>query len=240
MKAILLAAGLGTRLRPLTDNLPKCMVPVAGKPVLERNVAWLRDQGIVDIVVNLHYFAASVTDYFGDGADFGVRIAYSHEAELMGTAGAVWTARQFFDDEERFLVVYADNLIRCDIARLHAQHLSQQAALTMALFWREDVSASGVVNLAEDERIVFFQEKPAPGTASSHWVNAGFLLCEAGVLDLIPAGRYSDFGHDVLPAMLSSGTPMYGYRMGEDESLHWIDTLADLARTNAQMEESER
>ena len=78
------------------------MVPVAGKPVLERNVAWLRNQGIVDIIVNLHYFAASVTDYFGDGADFGVRIAYSHEAELMGTAGAVWAARQFFDDEEAF------------------------------------------------------------------------------------------------------------------------------------------
>lgn len=240
MKAMLLAAGLGTRLRPLTDNLPKCMVPVAGTPVLEHNIRWLRSQGVVDLVVNLHYFPEAVTDYCGAGGRFGVQIQYSHEDELLGTAGALGAARRYFEGEERFLVVYADNLIQCKLARLRRFHQQRRAALSMALFWRADVSASGVVNLAEDERVVFFQEKPPPGAVSSHWVNAGLLLCEADVLNLIPAERYSDFGHDLLPAMLSSGMPMYGYRMGKDEALYWIDTLADWERTNRQMEESKR
>jgi len=216
------------------------MVPVAGRPVLEHNICWLRSQGVVDLVVNLHSHPQAVSEYFGDGSRFGVRIQYSYEPELLGTAGAVRAARHFFAGEERFLVVYADNLMRCDLTRLLQFHLRRQAALTMALFWRADVSASGVVNLAKDERIVFFQEKPRPEDVNSHWVNAGLLLCAAGVVDFIPAEGYSDFGHDVLPSMLSSGAPMYGYRMGEGESLYWIDTLADLERTNAQLKESER
>ena len=238
MKAMLLAAGLGTRLRPLTNNLPKCMLPVAGKPVLARNIEWLRDQGVVDIVVNLHYFPEAVTNYFGDGGDFGVRITYSHETELMGTAGAVWAARRFFAAEDRFLVLYADNLIRCDLARLYAQHLLHRAALTMALYWREDVSASGVVDLDSQGRIIGFKEKPRPGETESHLINAGLFLCRQRVVDWIPAGYSSDFGHNVLPAMLSAQERLWGHVMNASESLHWIDTLADLSRTNRHFEEN--
>ena len=96
MKAMLLAAGFGTRLGRLTDQCPKCMVPVAGKPVLQRNIEWLRSQGVVDLVVNLHHYPEVVTDYFGDGSAFGVRLSYSYEPELLGTAGALWGARRFF------------------------------------------------------------------------------------------------------------------------------------------------
>ena len=236
MKAMLLAAGLGTRLRPLTDAMPKCMVPVAGKPILRRTIEWLRDQGVTDLTVNLHAYPDAVTGYFGDGGACGVRLRYSPERELLGTAGAVGAVAPWLG-EEPFLVVYADNLIRCDLARLTALHRRHAAALTLALFWRDDVSASGVVALDERDLVTAFKEKPRPGEELSHWVNAGLFLCEPRVLRFIPARGASDFGHDVLPAMLAAGERLAGYRMGPDESLRWIDTPADLAATETALRE---
>jgi mannose-1-phosphate guanylyltransferase len=233
---MLLAAGFGTRLKPLTDRCPKCMVPVAGKPLLQRNIEWLRSQGVVDLVVNLHLFPELVTDYFGDGSAFGVNIEYSQEAQLRGTAGAVWEARRFLASE-RFWVIYADNLFDCSLARIERLHLAHGATLTMGLFWREEVSASGVVKLDDDGWITGFKEKPAAHEVLSHWVNAGIFLCEAKVHQFIPPGRASDFGYDILPAMLSAGEPMYGYTLGPGETLNWIDTPEDLARTIAALQE---
>jgi mannose-1-phosphate guanylyltransferase len=238
MKAILLAAGLGTRLRPLTDHLPKCMVPVAGKPILQHNIEWLRSQGITELVVNLHYHADEVTSALGDGSSLGVRIHYSREPEIMGTAGAVWAARRFLSMEP-FLVLYADNFIACRFDRFCASHSRHGATLTMALFHREDVSASGVVGLAESGRIFAFKEKPAPGEVLSHWVNAGLFLCEPHVLDFIPQDRFSDFGHEVLPSMLAAGELLFGYPLGPGETLYWIDTPDDLARTEQVLREKD-
>lgn len=235
MKAMLLAAGLGTRLAPLTDHLPKCMVPVAGKPVLQHNIEWLRSQGVTDLVVNLHRYPEMVTDYFGDGRQFGVRLNYSPEAEMLGTAGALWGARRFLNSE-RFWVIYADNLINCSLKRMESLHLAKRATLTMALFWREDVSASGVAQLDSDGRIRAFKEKPAAHEVVSHWVNAGLYLCEAKVFQFIPTGRASDFGNDILPVMLSAGQPLYGYTLGFGEILYWIDTPEDLTRTGAALQ----
>ena len=232
MKAMLLAAGLGSRLKPLTDHCPKCMLPVAGKPVLQRNIEWLRSQGIVDLVINLHHYPEAVTGYFGDGSAFGVRINYSYEPELLGTAGAVGAARRFLASE-RFWVIYADNLVHCSLERMESLHLVKGATLTIGLFWREEVSASGVVRIDEQGRITGFKEKPAPREALSHWVNAGIFLCEARVQQFIPAGQACDFGYDILPAMLAAGEPLYGYTLGPGETLHWIDTPEDLARTEA-------
>ena len=231
MKAMLLAAGLGIRLRPLTDHLPKCMIPVGGKPVLQRNVEWLRDQGVTELVINLFFRPQAVTDHFGDGSSFRVRIHYSPEPEMMGTAGAVWMARHHFRGE-RFWVLYADNLLHCNLASLQRQHEISRASLTMALFWREDVSASGVADLDETRRIIAFKEKPQTAE-TSHWVNAGLYLCEPEVLEVIPPGKPGDFGHDVLPALLAAGKPLYGYTMGPGESLYWIDTPDDLVSTEA-------
>lgn len=235
MKAMLLAAGFGNRLKPLTDQCPKCMVPVAGKPVLQRSIEWLRSQGVVDLVVNLHLYPELVTDYFGDGSAFGVRLAYSFEPDLLGTAGALWGARRFFG-AERFWVVYADNLLNCSLERMESLHLARRATLTMGLFWREDVSASGVVGLDDDGRITGFKEKPVAHETLSNWVNAGIYLCEARVHQFIPPGRPCDFGYDILPVMLSKGEPMYGYTLGPGETLHWIDTQEDLARTAAALQ----
>jgi NDP-sugar pyrophosphorylase family protein len=230
MRAMLLAAGFGTRLRPLTDNLPKCMVPVAGKPVLQRNIEWLRANGVVDLVINLHCHPESVTDYFADGSAFDVNIEYSYEPEPLGTSGGVWAARRFFR-QERFWVTYADNLFTCDLSKILEQHLAKSATLTMALYARDEVRASGIVGLDEQARITRFKEKPAPHEIFSHWVNAGLLLCEPRILSFIPPGVNSDFGHEVLPLILSSGEPLYGYTMGPEEELFWIDTPEDLART---------
>jgi mannose-1-phosphate guanylyltransferase len=231
MKALLLAAGVGTRLRPLTDQLPKCMVPVAGKPVLQWNIEFLRSQGVVDLVVNLHHYPKTVTGYFGDGKTFGVRLSYSYEPRMLGTAGALWAARRFFA-AERFWLVYADNLINCSFERMERLHRTRGATLTMGLFWREDVSASGVAEFDGDGRITKFKEKPIDAEAGSHWVNAGIFLCEPRLLQFIPPGQACDFGHDVIPMMLSLGESLYGYTLGTGETLHWIDTPEDLKRTN--------
>lgn len=232
LKALLLAAGPGTRLRPLTDRLPKCMVPVAGKPVLQWNIEWLRSQRVTELVVNLNHHPEAITGYFGDGGDFGVNLEYSYEPELLGTAGALWGARRFLS-VPRFWVLYADNLVNCSLARMESLHLAQVATLTMGLFWREEVSASGVVGLDLHGRINEFKEKPAAHEVLSHWVNAGIFLCEARVHKFIPPHQASDFGHDILPAMLSAGEPLYGYTLGSEENLHWIDTPDDLARTDS-------
>jgi NDP-sugar pyrophosphorylase family protein len=232
MKAMLLAAGLGSRLKPFTDRCTKCMMPVAGKPVLQRNIEWLRSNGIVDLVVNLHHYPEAVTSYFGDGSAFGVHINYSYEPELLGTAGAVWAARRFLESE-RFWVIYADNLIHCSLERMESLHLVNGATLTMGLFWREEVSASGVVKIDGHGQITGVKEKPAPSEVLSHWVNAGIFLCEARVHQFIPSRQACDFGYDILPAMLYAGEPLYGYTLGPGETLHWIDTPEDLARTEA-------
>lgn len=207
------------------------MVPVAGKPVLQRNIEWLRSFGIDDLIINLHYYPESVTGYLGDGSKLGVKVSYSYEPELMGTAGAVGVVRNLLGSEP-FLVVYADNLYQLSLDRLYNLHTQSKAALTMATFWREDVSASGVVELSEAGRVLAFKEKPEPDEVRSHWVNAGLYVCTPRVIDFIPDKQYCDFGYNVLPAMLAAGESLYGYNMATDESLSWIDTPNDLARTN--------
>lgn len=233
-KAMVLAAGKGTRLRPLTDNVPKCMVPVAGKPVLEYNIEWLRRFDVTDLVVNLHYMPDAVRTYFGDGSARGVSITYSPEEKLLGTAGAVKKAAGFFD--ESFFVWYGDNLSNVDLAELYRFHRENQAQFTMALFYREDPTASGIVGLDDNGRVVRFLEKPRPEQVFSHWVSAGVFVLEPAVLEYIPAGQEADFGHDILPAMMQAGEPIYGYRLSDDEGLWWIDTPADLQHVQMELE----
>lgn len=234
MKAMLLAAGLGTRLYPLTAQRPKCMVRVAGKPVLQWNIEWLRSQGCLDLIVNLHHCPEAVSQYFGDGNAYGVRLVYSYEPELMGTAGALWAARRFLSTEQ-FWVIYADNLLNCSLERMERRHGARDATLTMGLFWREDVGTSGMVEVDGQGRITRFTEKPAADEVVSHWVNAGLFLCQRAIMQYIPPNQTCDFGHDILPAMLSAGAPMYGHTLDLGESLYWIDTPADLVRTEAML-----
>jgi len=225
---MLLAAGLGTRLHPLTDTISKCMIPIAGKPLLEHNVGALRSYGVTDLVINLHHLPQTVMSHFGDGSGLGVRINYSVEPELLGTAGAVKKVEQFFDGP--FFVWYGDNLSTCRLDRLWQFHQSKHAVATIALHYREDPTRSGIVGLDENDRVTRFLEKPRPDQVFSHWVNAGILALEREVLEVIPKEGVTDFGRDIFPALLERDSAIFGYRMAEDESLWWIDTAEDLAR----------
>jgi NDP-sugar pyrophosphorylase family protein len=228
MKAILLAAGQGSRLRPYTERIPKPMIPVDGKPILQYNVEMLARAGIRDIAINLHHCPEAVTNHFGDGSRFGVSLTYFNEPTLMGTAGAIKSIEDFF--QGAFVVVYGDNLLKCDLGRLMAFHETHRGAATIALHYREDAWHCGVVSLDRDDVITQFVEKPKPSEIQSHWVSAGVLIVEPVVLATIPQGVFSDLGKDTLPGLLRQGKKLYGYRLAPSEGPWWIDTPADLER----------
>ena len=212
-RAMVLAAGLGSRLRPLTDAVPKPMLPVRGKPLLEHHVEALAAAGVREIVINLHHLPAVIVDHFGDGQRWGVRITYSHEPELLGTAGAVKRVAHLFP--EPFFVLYGDNYLRCDLVALAGLHERAGAVASLALFGLPDVSRSGVAEVAPDGRILRFVEKPRPGETESRLVNAGAYVLSPEALDWVPAGGPADFGRDVFPAMVAGGARLYGFVMPE-------------------------
>ena len=199
------------------------MVPIAGRPLLEHTVVWLRDHGFTDLVLTLHHKPEAIRDHFGDGSRFGVRIQYSLEAELLGTSGALLPVRSFLSDET-FLVMYGDNLTNCDLARPLRLHRENDALVTVSVFYREDVTKSGMVCIEPDGRITAFREKPSAEEVTSHYVSAGIVFCEPRIFDYIPAG-FSDFGRDVFPALLAHGEPLYADCM--PEKVRWADTLDD-------------
>jgi len=213
MKAVLLAAGKGTRLRPLTDEIPKVMVPIAGKPILEHHVEHLAGTGIREIFINLHHLPERITSYFGDGRKWGVRIRYSFEPEILGTAGAV----KKLETELRgapFLVVYGDNFSEFDFVDFISWSEKAGGLGTVAVFEKKDVAGSGVVDIGSGDRIERFFEKPASNEALSHWVNAGIYRFSEDILDDIPPG-YSDFGHDIFPEAIKRGRKLFAYRSTE-------------------------
>jgi len=226
MKALLLAAGAGQRLGNITDQTPKPMLEVSGSPILEHNIRLLAHYGIQDLVVNLHHLPETISDYFGDGKNWGVNIQYSYEPELLGTAGAAKKFENYFDDT--FMVFYGDNLTTCSLDKLQITHGEKGGAGVIALFHREDTQNSGIAQIDSDHRIHKFVEKPSPDQEFSKWVNAGILIFEPVILDLVPEGVSSDFSRDIIPAALKKGMPIYGYTMTED--LWWVDTPADLKR----------
>jgi NDP-sugar pyrophosphorylase family protein len=227
VRAFILAAGSGERLRPMTDAKPKPMIEIAGRPILEHNVLLCAHYGVRNIFINTHHRSESIVRHFGDGARFGVTIEYSHEPELLGTAGALVPMRDRLT--ETFFVAYGDNLTNCSLDRLLTQHHSSGAMATIALFYREDASASGVVEIDDRDRVTRFIEKPPASEIRSPWVSAGIIVCEPAILASIPEREPSDFGRDIFPALLERGETIGGYRMSE--SLFWIDTMADLERT---------
>ena len=196
-KALILAAGKGSRLGGLTEYFPKPMLRVHDRPALETHVQRLAAAGVREIWINLHHAPQRIRDHFGG------RVRYSDEVALLGTAGALRNlAAQFRDGP--FFVVYGDNYIDFEYGAMVGR-----GVVTMLLHHRDYVAESGVVELGADNRILRFQEKPAPGTEISHWVNAGVYLCQPAVLDYIPPGE-SDFARDVFPRMLDAGCALYG------------------------------
>ncbi len=234
MKAFILAAGLGTRLRSLGLDLPKVMVPVGGKPLLEHHLALFKRQGIDEIILNLHYLPEKITDYFGDGSAFGVKITYSREPELLGTAGAVKKMeRELLDGT--FLVFYGDNLVRVDFAPLIEFHRRRRALATVALFASPEPWTGGVVETDASGRVIRFVEKPDPKQVSTNLINAGIYVVEPPVLDMIPTGTLYDFGKDVFPQMLAANQPLYA--MKPDAYIWDIGTPERLAKAQHDFEQ---
>lgn len=216
MKAMLLAAGVGSRLDPLTRRVPKPMVPVMNRPVMEHIVELLVRHGLTDIMVNLHYMADVIESYFGDGSRWGARITYSREDQLWGDAGSVGRVRDFWDDT--FLVIGADDVTDMDLSSLMAYHKDRRADATIALYPVEDASEYGVA-VVEAGRIVGFQEKPSPSQAKSRMANTGVYVFEPRVLDMIPEGKVYGLGRDLLPALLDAGRPFFGW----EADGYWCD-----------------
>ena len=209
MKAVIMAGGEGTRLRPQTSNLPKPMLPLVGRPMMEHIVSLLRRHGITDIVVTVAFLPNAIRSYFGDGSELGVRMAYATEESPLGTAGSVRNAREQLT--ERFLVISGDVLTDIDLTSVIAFHEKNQALATIALCAVENPLEFGIVITREDGTIERFLEKPGWGQVFSDTINTGIYVLETEIFDLIPEGRSVDFSGEVFPAALEAGDPLYGY-----------------------------
>ncbi len=208
MKAMILAAGEGTRLRPLTEHCPKPMLPVGGRPLLEHLLKLLCSHGVREVAINLHYRPEAVTSHFGDGSGLGVKIAYSLEKHLLGTAGALRRMASFLDDT--FIVLCGDLLTDTDLTSLVEYHRWRGAVATTALHRVEEPGRAGLVDAAPDGRIFRFEEKPPRSRRFTNLASAGIYVFEPSVLAEIPEGPPSDLGHDLFPCLINKGLPVYG------------------------------
>lgn len=217
MKAMILAAGVGSRLDPLTRNLPKPMVPIVNKPVMEHIVELLARNGFSQIMVNLYYHGDQIEGYFGDGSRWGVNIQYSHEDRLWGDAGSVKRCEEFFDDT--FIVIGGDDLADIDLNRLVKQHKEHKALCTIALSLVDDPAEYGIVLINERGKITRFLEKPKGEVIFSNMANTGVYVFEPEIFEMIPRGMAYGFGNNVFPRLLEQKRRFYGYLT----SSYWRD-----------------
>jgi len=211
MKAVVMAGGEGTRLRPLTSNQPKPMVPVVGKPCMEHILELLREHGMSDVIVTVAFLPQAIRSYFGQGESLGMQIGYSVEESPLGTAGSVRLAARQLD--ETFLVISGDALCDVDLSKLVAFHKEKGAAVTIGLKSVDNPLEFGIVVTDEDGRIERFLEKPSWGQVFSDTINTGIYVLEPEVLKHVPTDRSYDFSKELFPYLLEMGRPMYGYIM---------------------------
>jgi mannose-1-phosphate guanylyltransferase len=221
MRAMVLAAGLGTRLRPLTNEITKPMVPVLDRPVMEHIVDLLARHGFEQVIANLHHFPDMIRDYFGG------RIAYSFEPELLGTAGGVRGCADFFGDEP-FLVISGDALTDVDLGAFAARHRASGGIATLAVKQVPDTRELGVVLRDRAGRVTGFQEKPPPEEALSDLGNCGMYVFEPAIFDYFPDSPFVDWAQDVFPALLAHDVPFHIHEVRE----YWNDigSLSELRR----------
>ena len=210
MKAVVMAGGEGTRLRPMTANQPKPMLPVVNRPIMEHVLRLLRKHGLTETVVTVQFLASMVRNYFGDGEDFGMSLQYATEETPLGTAGSVKNAEDALRDEP-FLVISGDALTDIDLSDLIRYHKDNQALVTVALARVPDPLEFGIVIVDDDGRIQRFLEKPTWGQVFSDTVNTGIYVMQPEVLAKVPAGEVVDWSGDVFPKLLEAGAPLYGW-----------------------------
>jgi mannose-1-phosphate guanylyltransferase / phosphomannomutase len=231
MKAVVMAGGEGSRLRPLTLGRPKPMVPIVNQPVMSHIIDLLKKHGITDIVVTLQYRAEDIQDLFGDGRNLGVRIRYSVEEIPLGTAGSVKLAEELFD--EPFIVISGDALTDFNLSDIIKFHNERKALATLTLTRVPNPLEYGLVIIAEDGRVQQFQEKPSWGEVFSDTVNTGIYVIDPKIFDYMEKGRSYDWSQNIFPMLLDNGDPIYGYVT----TGYWSDvgSLHDYMRSNADM-----
>ncbi|MFA4966805.1 MAG: NDP-sugar synthase [Candidatus Margulisiibacteriota bacterium] len=214
MKALIMAAGYGTRLEPLTLAVPKPMVPIVNKPCMQHNLELLRRNGIHEAAVNIHYHPEQIMNYFEDGDEFGVSLIYSFEETLLGTAGGVLRMAELLGGlDDAFLVLSSDALTDINLRHMIAFHKKKKALATLALASMPDPSHFGVVTLDQNEKITAFMEKPKKEEAPGNLVNTGIYIFEPEILKMIPKGKFHDFGRELFPKLIAKKAPVYGYQM---------------------------
>ena len=231
MRAVVLVGGFGTRLRPLTTNLPKQMLPIVGIPMIERVVAGLGSHGVTEAVLSLGYRPDAFIDAYPDGVCAGVVLHYAVEPEPLDTAGAVRFAARSAEIDDTFIVVNGDVLTDLDVTALWNFHKGHGAEGTIALTPVDDPSRFGVVPIDDDGRVIAFVEKPSPGTAPTNWINAGTYVLEPSALDRIATDRRVSIERETFPTMVDEG----GLFALHSDS-YWIDAGTPETYLRAQLD----
>lgn len=209
MKAVVMAGGEGTRLRPLTSLRPKPMVPIVNQPVMEHILGLVKHHGIDEVVATLAFMPQVIEDYFGDGEEWGMDIAYALEETPLGTAGSIKNAEALLKDDT-FLVISGDALTDINLAEVIEFHKSREATVTIALKRVPDPLEFGVVITDDDGKIDRFLEKPSWGQVFSDTINTGIYVLEPEIFDYIPEGEPFDFSSQLFPLLMEKGYPLYG------------------------------
>lgn len=213
MKAVIVAGGIGERLRPLTDKIPKPMLNVRGKPILEHLVNLFKRNGINEFIFALCYLPEVITSYFGDGKKFGVHIDYIFENEdkPLGTAGAILPAKKYINDT--FIVSYSDILRQLDIKDMIDYHQKKKSFSTLHVYKRFGPDPKSTIAFDKQNLILEFKERPKPEELKDDfvWANGSFYIFEPKIFDFIPKNKKSDFGKQIFPSLLKVGKPLFAY-----------------------------
>jgi NDP-sugar pyrophosphorylase family protein len=230
MKAMILAAGEGVRLRPLTLDTPKVLLAVKGTPIIEHTILWLKYHGISEIAINVCHLSSQIIDYLGDGEHLGVNIKYSVEENLLGTAGGVKKMTSYLG--KNFLVIYGDIFTDINLSKMISLHYQKRAVATLALFKSEKPWEVGIVTMNGDGLITDFVEKPPKGSERSNLASGGIYVLNKQVLSYIPNDISCDFGRKILPNLVKRKLPVYGYLLSGDDYLIDIGTKENYLRAN--------
>jgi mannose-1-phosphate guanylyltransferase len=238
VKAYLLAAGLGTRLKPLTERVPKCLIPINGKPLLSVWLDICGELGISEVLINTHHLASQVREWAAEQVS-PVRTQLVHEETLLGSAGTIAANSSFIGDDEDFYILYADNLVGADLRALEAFHASHRGVLTMGLFRSPRPQDCGIVTLDDRGRISAFEEKPSYPT--SNLANAGIFLARRELFHYLPVKGFADLGNDVLPRLAGAmwGHLLEGYLLDIGTAANYRRALAEwpaIVQQNSQRE----
>jgi len=232
-KAMILAAGEGTRLSPLTLETPKVLLPIARIPLIEYTLSWLKSHGISEIAINLHHLGGKIKDFLGDGSRFGVKISYSTEERLLGTAGGVKRMEHFLNGT--FVVFYGDNLTDFDLSVMIKFHQEKKAMATLAVFEASKPWEVGIVEMNDEGEILNFVEKPEPGSEVGNLANSGVYVLEEEILRYITSQSFSDFASDIFPKLIKLGLPIYSYLLRPQDYFIDIGTPDKYQKANEDM-----